>query len=251
MVPGSGAVTVSVLTETLRWLADPARWQGANGIPTRLLEHIGYSVGATLIAMAISLPLAFWIGHTGRGGLVAVNVANIGRAVPTFGLVLGAFVIFGLNLIPVYIALVLMAIPPILTNAYVGIRHVDAEVRDAAEGMGMTGWQVLWRVEIPVALPLIMTGVRTSAVQVVATATLAAFVGLGGLGRYLIDGLAQGVQTSERARSMVIVGAALVALLAVLTELLLDRVEARVVSRHLTPSRAPGGAAEHAEPVAT
>ena len=216
---------MSVLTDLWQWLGDPARWQGPNGIPIRVWEHLGYSIGATLVAMAIALPVAFWIGHTGRGGLIAVNVANIGRAVPTFGLILAAFVIFGLNLIPVYIALVLMAIPPILTNGYVGIREVDPEVREAAEGMGMTGWQVLWRVEVPVALPLIMTGIRTSAVQVVATATLAAFVGLGGLGRFIIDGLAQGAQYSPSARSMVIVGAALVAGLAVATELLMDRIE--------------------------
>ena len=218
-------MVLSVLTDLWQWLGDPARWQGANGIPIRVWEHLGYSIGATLVATAIALPLAFWIGHTGRGGLLAVNIANVGRAVPTFGLILAAFVIFGLNLIPVYIALVLMAIPPILTNGYVGIREVDPEVREAAEGMGMTGWQVLWRVEVPVALPLIMTGIRTSAVQVVATATLAAFVGLGGLGRFIIDGLAQGAQYSPSARSMVIVGAALVAILAVATELLLDRVE--------------------------
>lgn len=224
---------MSVINDVLQWLGDAARWQGANGIPTRVWEHLGYSIGATLVAMAIALPLAFWIGHTGRGGLLAVNVANVGRAVPTFGLILAAFVIFGLNLTPVYIALVLMAIPPILTNGFVGIREVDPEVREAAEGMGMTGWQVLWRVEIPVALPLIMTGIRTSAVQVVATATLAAFVGLGGLGRYIIDGLAQGAQYNPTARAMVIVGSLLVAVLAVATELLLDRVERWVVPRPL------------------
>jgi osmoprotectant transport system permease protein len=238
---------VSVLTDLWAWLNEAARWQGANGIPIRVWEHLGYSIGATLVAMAIALPLAFWIGHTGRGGLVAVNVANIGRAVPTFGLILAAFVLFGLNLIPVYIALVLMAIPPILTNGYVGIREVDPEVREAAEGMGMTEWQVLWRVEIPVALPLIMTGIRTSAVQVVATATLAAFVGLGGLGRYIIDGLAQGAQNNPRARSMVIVGSLLVALMAIATELLLDRVERLLVVGRTVPDTAT----RHAEPAAS
>ncbi|MPZ74125.1 MAG: ABC transporter permease subunit [Nitriliruptorales bacterium] len=241
MVAGTDGL-VNVLAEVVRWLSDATRWSGTNGIPARLLEHIGYSIGATVIAMVIALPLAFWIGHTGRGGTLAVNVANVGRAIPTFGLILGAFVVFGLNLIPVYIALVLLAIPPILTNAYVGIREVDAEVREAAEGMGMTGAQVLARVEIPVAMPLIMTGIRTSAVQVVATATLAAFVGLGGLGRYLIDGLAQGVQFNVAARSMVIVGAALVALLAVLTEFLLDQLERIVVSSALHRERALGPA---------
>lgn len=224
---------MNLLTDLWAWLGAAAQWQGPNGIPTRVWEHLGYSIGATLVAMVIALPLAFWIGHTGRGGLLAVNVANVGRAVPTFGLILAAFVIFGLNLIPVYIALVLMAIPPILTNGFVGIREVDPEVREAAEGMGMTGWQVLWRVEIPVALPLIMTGIRTSAVQVVATATLAAFVGLGGLGRFIIDGLAQGASNNPRARSMVIVGALLVAVLAVAAELVLDRVERLIVARPL------------------
>lgn len=224
---------MNVFNELATWLSDPAHWTGANGIPARTIEHIGYSIGATLIAMLIALPLALWIGHTGKGGTLAINIANIGRAVPTFGLILGAFVVFGLNLVPVYIALVLLAIPPMLTNAYIGIREVDADIREAAEGMGMTGAQVLRRVEIPVGLPLIMTGIRTSAVQVVATATLAAFVGLGGLGRYLIDGLAQGVQFNPDARSMVIVGAFLVALLAVLTELLLDWLERIVVSSAL------------------
>lgn len=225
---------MEVLRQTWAWLTDPAQWQGINGIPSRVVEHLGYSAGATIVAAVIALPLALWIGHTGRGGLLAVNIANIGRAVPTFGLLLAAFVLFGLNVIPVYIALVLMAIPPILTNAYVGLRQVDADVREAAEGMGMSGWNVLWRVEVPVAMPLIMTGLRTSAVQVVATATLAAVVGLGGLGRYLIDGLAQGVTVRPTARAMVIVGALAVALLAVLTELLLDRVERWVVAAPLS-----------------
>jgi len=228
---------VSLVTDVLAWLSEPARWQGANGIPVRVAEHVGYSIGATLVAMAVAVPVALWIGHTGRGGLVAVNVANIGRAVPTFGLILGAFVVFGLNLVPVYIALVLMAIPPILTNAYVGIREVDADVKEAAAGMGMTGWQILWRVEVPVALPLIFSGIRTSAVQVVATATLAAFVGLGGLGRYIIDGLAQGAGTNPSARAMVIVGSLLVALLSLLTELVLGRAE-----RAVAPGAATGAA---------
>lgn len=217
---------MTLLADLVRWLADGGNWQGPGGIVTRVAEHMGYSLGATLVATVIALPVALWIGHTGRGGTLAINIANIGRAVPTFGLILAAFVLFGLNLIPVYFALVLMAIPPILTNGYVGIREVDPEVREAAEGMGMSGPQVLMRVEVPMALPLIMTGIRTSAVQVVATATLAAFVGLGGLGRYIIDGLAQGAaQGAGDPRSMLIVGALAVAILSVLTELVLDRLE--------------------------
>ena len=241
------------MTELVQWLSDPVNWQGPAGVPMRVIQHMGYSIGATVLATAIALPLALWLGHTGRGGTVAINVANIGRAVPTFGIILAAFVAFGFNLIPVYAALVLMAIPPILTNGYVGIREVDADVREAAAGMGMTGREVLLRVELPMALPLIMTGIRTSAVQVVATATLAAYIGLGGLGRYIIDGLAQGgARSPGAARSMLLVGAATVAILSILTELALGRLE-RIVAPSALQHRdlpsdvtTPGGVASPA-----
>ena len=232
------------LTELANWLADPANWQGPSGVPTRVLQHMGYSVGATIVATLTALPLALWLGHTGRGGTLAINIANIGRAVPTFGLILAAFVAFGSSLLPVYIALVLMAIPPILTNGYVGIREVDADVREAAAGMGMTGLEVLLRVELPMALPLIMTGIRTSAVQVVATATLAAFIGLGGLGRFIIDGLAQGgARSAGPGRSMLLVGAATVAILSILIELALGWVERIVAPAALQRKELPGDVA--------
>jgi osmoprotectant transport system permease protein len=205
----------------LQWFADPAHWSGPGGIPARTLQHLGYSAVATLAAAAIALPLGMVLGHVGRYGNLAINVANIGRAIPTFGLILIAFMLLRFSVVPVYIALIALAIPPILVNTYVGIREVDPEVRDAAVGTGMTGSQILWGVELPVALPLIMAGLRVSAVQVVATATLAAVVSFGGLGRYIIDGLAKGVQGRARGLSEVVAGAILVAALAIATDLAL------------------------------
>jgi osmoprotectant transport system permease protein len=215
---------VSVVNEVVAWLTDPAQWSGPDGIPVRLLQHLWYSLLATAIAAAIALPIGIWIGHTGRGALVAVNLTNLGRAIPSLGIIILMFTLVGFGIVPVLVALVALAIPPIVTNSYIGVRSVDRDVREAAEGMGMRGRQVLWRVELPVAMPLIMAGIRTSAVQVVATATLAAFVGLGGLGRYLIDGLAQ------RDLPQVVGGAILVAVLSLATELVLGRVQTLVVS---------------------
>jgi osmoprotectant transport system permease protein len=218
---------MDVVGDVLRWLTDPAQWSGPGGIPVRTLQHVWYSLVATGIAGAIALPIGIAIGHTGRGALLAVNLTNLGRAIPTLGIIILVFQLAGFGFVPVLVSLVALAIPPIVTNSYIGVRSVDRDVREAAEGMGMRGRQVLWQVELPVAMPLIMAGIRTSAVQVVATATLAAFVGLGGLGRYLIDGL------SQRDLPQVVGGAILVALLSLLTELLLGRVQALVVSRGL------------------
>ena len=215
---------MDVVSDVLRWLTDPAQWSGPGGIPVRTFQHVWYSLVATGIAAAIALPIGIFIGHTGRGALVAVNLTNLGRAIPTLGIILLVFSLAGFGFVPVLVSLVALAIPPMVTNSYAGVRSVDRDVRDAAEGTGMRGRQVLWQVELPVAMPLIMAGVRTSAVQVVATATLAAYVGLGGLGRYLIDGL------SQRDLPQVVGGAILVALLSLLTELLLGRVQAMVVS---------------------
>jgi osmoprotectant transport system permease protein len=218
---------VGVLTDLVSWFADPINWQGTTGIPTRLLEHVWYSVLALVLAVAIAQPVGILIGHTGRGGALAINLSNAVRAVPTFGVILLTFLVAGIGLAPVLVALVVLAIPSMVTNTYVGIRSVDRDVRDSAEGMGMTGWQVVRRVEIPVAMPLIMAGIRISAVQIVATATFAAVVSLGGLGRYIIDGLAQ------RDLTQVLAGAILVAALSLLTELALSRLQAAVVSNGL------------------
>jgi osmoprotectant transport system permease protein len=215
---------MDVVGDVLRWLTDPAQWSGPSGIPVRILQHVYYSLVATGVAAAIALPIGIFIGHTGRGALVAVNLTNLGRAIPTLGIIILVFFLAGYGFIPVLVALVAVAVPPIVTNSYIGVRSVDRDVREAAEGMGMRGRQVLWQVELPVAMPLIMAGIRTSTVQVVATATLAAYVGLGGLGRYLIDGF------SQRDLPQVIGGAILVALLSLLIELLLGRVQTLVVS---------------------
>jgi osmoprotectant transport system permease protein len=215
---------VTVINGVVTWLTDPAQWSGPDGIPVRTLQHLYYSLLATAIAAAIALPIGVFIGHTGRGALFAVNLTNLGRAIPSLGIIILMFTLVGFGLVPVLVALIALAVPPIVTNSYIGVRSVDRDVREAAEGMGMRGRQVLWQVELPVAMPLIMAGIRTSAVQVVATATLAAFVGLGGLGRYLIDGLAQ------RDLPQVVGGAILVAVLSLLTELVLGRVQTLVVS---------------------
>lgn len=211
------------LSDAVAWFADARSWRGPNGVPARLLEHLYYSGVATVVAVVVALPIGLVTGHTGRGGAVAVNVANIGRALPTFGLIILAVVVMGLGDLPIFIPLVAFAIPPILTNTYAGIRAVDHDVRDAAEGVGMTGSQVLWRVEVPMAAPLIMAGVRTSAVQVVATATLAAYAGSGGLGRYIVNGFA------VRDFPQIFAGALLVALFAIAVELAFGRLQALAV----------------------
>ncbi|MGI8574016.1 MAG: ABC transporter permease [Egibacteraceae bacterium] len=218
---------MDVISGVLEWFTDPINWQGADGVPNRVLEHLGYSLSASLLAILIALPIGLAVGHIGQGGALAINLSNVGRAVPSFGIIILAFTVFGIGLTPILIALVAMAIPPIVTNSYVGVRAVDPDVRDSAQGMGLTGWEVLREVEVPVAMPLIMAGIRTSVVQVVATATLAAFISLGGLGRYIFDGL----QTQDIAE--VVSGAILVAVLALIVEFGMSRLQSLVVSNGL------------------
>src|SRR2546421_3550962 len=173
-----------------RWLADPIHWQGSDGIPTRLVEHIHLSGESVLIGAAIALPAGIALGHYGRFGALAINISNAGRAVPSFGILVVAFQVFGLGDLPVILALTALAVPPMVTNSYVALREVDPDIREAARGMGYRELAQVLRVELPLAVPLIMAGVRTSAVQVVATATLAALIAGGGLGRYIVDGRA-------------------------------------------------------------
>jgi osmoprotectant transport system permease protein len=216
------------------WFTDPTQWTGPTGIPIRLLEHVITSAVSVVIAAAIALPLALYIGHRHRFELLVISVANLGRAVPSFGLIVLFVILFGLRLgwpasirPSIILALVLLAIPPILTNTYVGIQGVDPDLLEAARGMGMAESQVLRRIEVPLAAPLIVAGLRIAAVQVVATATLAAIVAGGGLGRYMIDGFA----TSDEVK--IFGGAVLVALLAILTELAFG-----VLQRAVTPKTA-------------
>jgi len=173
-----------------QWLTMAGHWQGADGVPARLLEHLEYTVIAMVISAVIALPAGVAIGHTGRGGLAAVSLANIWRALPTLGLLVLAFILSSGATWAWLVPLVALAIPPILVTAYEGVLGVDADLKDAAAGMGMTSWQVLFKVEVPVALPLILLGLRTATIQVIATATIAAYISLGGFGRYILDGLA-------------------------------------------------------------
>lgn len=222
---------MDLLTGALAWLADPAHWRGADGIPARVLEHVAISGASILVAVTIAVPIGLWIGHTGRLAFVAVNVANLGRAIPSYAVMAIILPIslsispqYGLALIPTFLAMVLLAIPPILVNTYAGIREVDRDIVEAGRGMGMQERDILRRIEIPLAVPVMVGGIRTAAVQVVATATLGAVFGYGGLGRYLIDGIAR------RDFDRLIAGVLLVAALALLTEIAIALVQRRLTS---------------------
>ncbi len=208
---------MTALGDLVHWLTDPANWQGSHGIPVRVLEHIELSGLSVLVALVIAMPVALYLGHTGRGGFIAINVANVGRALPSlallaFGLVIAISLGLGLGFWPTVFALVPLAIPPIVTNTYVAIREVDRDIVDAARGMGLSEGQILKSIEVPLGLPVILSGIRTAAVNVVATATLGALVAGGALGRFIVDGLA--LQEYDQ----LMAGALLVALLAVATE---------------------------------
>lgn len=211
------------LGDVVQWFADGSHWRGTNGIPHRMFEHVTMSLAATLSAAVVALTLGVVLGHLNRAGWLVINLSNVGRAIPSFAILVLAAQLFGIGAKPAYCALVALAVPPMLTNAFVGVREVDPDIRESARGMGMTGFQVLRRVELPIALPLIMAGIRTSAVGVVATATLAALVAWGGLGRYILDGLGQ------RDFVQVFAGAVLVSGLSVLTEVLLAGVQRLIV----------------------
>ncbi|MFJ1901331.1 ABC transporter permease [Streptomyces sp. NPDC088115] len=205
---------MGVLGEAWTWLTTGANWSGESGVSHRLGEHLYVSGVALALACAIALPIALYLGHIGKGGALAVNISNVGRAVPVFA-VLALFMVSPLRnsgYVPTVIALVLFAVPPLLTNAYVGMTGVDRSVAEAARGMGMSGGQLFLRVELPLAYPMIMTGLRSAAVQVVATATIAAMVGQGGLGRIITAGF------NTYNTPQVVAGALLVAVLALLVE---------------------------------
>ncbi len=228
-----------MIGDTFGWLFDPVHWRSTNfdtGILGQLGAHLGYTLIAMAVALVIALPLGLWIGHTGKATWL-ITVANAVRALPTVGVLVLLVVIIAPHfygrtnsgyLIPTEIVLVLLAVPPILSNTFAGVQNVSPAVRDAAFGMGMTGPQVLARVELPNALPLIFSGVRSAALQVIATATIASYVTLGGLGRFIYDGLAQ------KDYPQMISGGLLVAALALVTDLLLALVQRYTVSRGVT-----------------
>jgi osmoprotectant transport system permease protein len=216
-----------IFSGLIDWLVDASHWRGTDGVPARVGEHLYYVSLAVLVAAAIAVPLGLFVGHTGRGSVLVVGLSNAMRALPTLGLVTILVLAMGLGEWPALIGLIVLAVPAILSGAYAGMQDVDRGVIDAARGMGMTGWQRLWRVEVPNALPLIIGGLRGAVLQAVATAAVAAFVGLGGLGRILLDGL------KVRDYSKMLAAAVLIAVLAVLLDLLLAAVQRMLVPRGL------------------
>ena len=183
---------MNLLIDAINWIASPDRFEGANALQIRIGEHLFYTFVAVIIAAIIAVPVGYLIGHTGRGREIAVGISGAARALPSFGLILLLVLVIGVTQKPLaaFIAFVLLAIPSILAGAYSGLEQIDRRVIDAARAVGMTEWQILTRVEIPLGLPLLIGGLRAAALQVVATVTLAAYIGLGGLGRYIIKGLA-------------------------------------------------------------
>jgi osmoprotectant transport system permease protein len=232
---------IDLLVDVARWF--PENWSGGSGVVARVREHLELSAAALLTAAAIGLPSGAWLGHTRRGATLAVALVNVGRALPTFGIVVLAlpvtirladtvpFISSGFGFAPIYIALVALALPPVFINTHAGVMGVDAETVEAARGMGVTERQVLMQVELPMASPVILSGIRVTAVQVVATAPLGALVAFGGLGRFIIDGFAtrDGVQ--------IFAGALLVAVVAGLTDAVFAFVERQVVPSGVAPRR--------------
>jgi osmoprotectant transport system permease protein len=214
---------LSILLDGSHW-----SWSNAEGFPQRILEHLGYTGLALAIALVIAFPVGLLIGHTGRGSFLAINAGNAGRALPTLGVLLLVVTLSGTGLVPVTVALVLLAIPPILTTTYAGVAAVPHATVDAARGIGMREGLIATSVELPIALPVVIGGIRNAALQVISTATIAAYVGLGGLGRFLFDGLA--LQDYPQ----IVGGSIVVALLAVAVDLLLAGVQRLLVSPGLT-----------------
>ena len=221
---------MELINEVVAWFTDPSNWTGTSGILNRTLEHVVLSLISVIAAILIAVPAGLFIGHTGRGAFITVTTANLGRSIPSYALLIIFVTWFGIGFAAAFPALVVLALPPILIATYVGLREVDRDIVEAGRAMGMRETQLLRRVEVPIALPVIVSGVRIAAVQVVATATLAALVGGGGLGRFIVDGFAL------RRQDMLVAGAILVALLALLTERALTFLERRVVSRGLRPA---------------
>jgi osmoprotectant transport system permease protein len=232
-------MNMNVFGDTWDYLTDPANWQGPTGIWHLLLQQLLISFTALAVAVVIGLPIALWLGHIGRGGFIAINISNMGRAVPTFALLAllvtadfpgtAPFGPYGRAGLATLIALALFGLPPIITNGYVAVHEVPAEIREAADGMGMTGWQKFARVELPLAMPLIISGVRLALVQIWATATIAALVAGPGLGRIITDGFYR----TNYAKG--IAGAIVVAVVALAMEIISAAV-LRAVERSRSPS---------------
>lgn len=242
---------MSLFERVLGWLLDPAHWTGPTGIPVRVVEHLHYSALAVLLGVLLAVPLGMLVGHAGRGGVVVGSVNGL-RSLPELGLLILLVLLMGFGLLPVVLALTVLAVPPLLAGTYAGIRNVDRAIVDAARGMGMREHQVLLRVELPMALPLMVGGLRAATLQVVATAAIAAVVGFGGLGRFLIDGQRAGTTGYPEMAG----GAVLIAVLALATEAVLAVVQRLAVSpglrgapRRRRPRPAPADTASGLDPV--
>ena len=227
---------MTIIQEVIAWLTNPAQWSGPNGIPARMFEHVAISTASLAIALAIALPIGLLIGHTGRGANFAINGANFGRALPSLAAIAIVYPItsaidpqWGFYVAPTLIAMVILAVPPILVNTYAGIQSVDRELIEAARGMGLRERQVLTGVEIPIGLRVVGGGIRSAAVQIIATATLGAIFGFGGLGRYLVDGDKELVYRSDD-DGQTFGGVFLVATLAIATELAFGLLERALAS---------------------
>jgi osmoprotectant transport system permease protein len=239
---------VNLLFEGFAWIFDPAHYGGDAGIGTRILQHLGISLVVMVFASVIAIPLGYLIGHTGRGRAIVVALSGGIRALPTLGLITLIALSVGIGFAAPVIALVILAIPSILAGAYSGFEAVDRRTIDAARAVGMTEWQIVARVEIPLGLPLLIGGLRSATLQVIATATLADYVGAGGLGRYIFSGQA----TNDYPQMLA--GSILVIALALISEALFSFLQRAVVPAGVvaSTSRRPDGdgkAAIPADPV--
>lgn len=223
---------MSTIGDLVAWFGDSDNWQGRTGVPSRVAEHLRYSVSAVAGAVIVTVPIAAWLGHKRRFGTVAINIANIGQTLPSFAILVLLVQLLAFREIPfvgpvaLFLTMALLAIPPLFVNTYTGIAQVDDALRDSARGVGMSGWQQLLRVEMPVAAPVVLTGVRIALVQVIATVTIGAYLGVGGLGRYIIDGYA------VRDYTRVLAGAVLVAALAIMADRAVALIQRMVAVPH-------------------
>jgi len=229
---------VNLLLDAIAWLLDPERLTGAHPLPAALAVHLGYTFGAVALAALVGIPAGWAIGHTGRGREIAVGISGAARAIPSFGLILLLVLLMGVTQKPAaaITAFVLLAIPPLLAGAYAGLEAIDRRIVDAARAQGMSEWQILWRVEVPLGLPLLVAGMRSAVLQVVATVTLAAYVSLGGLGYDIIQGIAL------RRFDQVLGGAIAVAVLALLLDGLFALLQRAATPPHLRAAPRPEGA---------
>ena len=203
---------MNLFAEAMAWLFAPERYTGADSLQLRIGQHLFFTFVSVIIVAVVAIPLGYYIGHTGKGRNLAIGISGAARAIPSFGLILLLVLVIGVTQKPLaaFVAFVLLGIPSVLAGAYSGLEAIDRRVIDSARAVGMTEWQILWKVEVPLGLPLLIGGLRSATLQIVATVTLAAYIGLGGLGGYIIAGLALRRFDQMLGAALVIVALALV-----------------------------------------